>query len=220
MTEYMFKPPLPPFRTYKKTVFTHAMKTGSFVYQIGETPKLREKSKEIPVKEITTKETQAKLAYLKQCLIKYRKLTGAGRGITAVQVGIPERFSVIWMPQGKPTKLIKEKDLLVIINPIITKKASTLLRYPEICMSANPIIAPVVRPSWIEFSYYDEFGKKQYWDQKDTDRNGKMYNRVLQHEIDHMDGIINIDRVQSKELIFESDPTFYDKTEFEPITSK
>ena len=41
-----------------------------------------------------------------------------------------------------------------------------------------------------------------------------MYNRVFQHEIDHLNGIINIDRVESKELIFESDPNYYEKAEF------
>lgn len=40
-------------------------------------------------------------------------------------------------------------------------------------------------------------------------------NRIFQHEIDHMDGIINIDRTESsKELLLESDPDFYKKAIF------
>ncbi|MBP9719475.1 MAG: peptide deformylase, partial [Candidatus Levybacteria bacterium] len=112
------------------------------------------------------------------------------------------------------------KDLLIIINPVITKKSKDLYRYPEICMSANPLIAPVVRPAWIEFSYLDEHGKEQLWETKDDTKEGRLYNRVFQHEIDHMDGIINIDKVQSNELIFESDPTFYDKATFEKAGDK
>ena len=81
-------------------------------------------------------------------------------------------------------------------------------------MSANPIIANIVRPSWVEVEYYDEFGKKQYWNRKDSTKEDKIYNRVFQHEIDHMEGIINIDKVPSKELILQSDPSFYKSASF------
>ena len=141
--------------------------------------------------------------YLKSCLVKYRKITGYGRGITAVQVGITECFSIIYMGKG---------EMMALINPTVTKQSSEMLKYPEICMSAAPAIAPVVRPSWVEVEYFDEEGKKQIWQEKD-----KMYNRVIQHEIDHMLGIINIDRVQSKEIKFESDPSFYDKATFTKV---
>ncbi len=47
----------------------------------------------------------------------------------------------------------------------------------------------------------------------------KMYNRVIQHEIDHLPGIINLDRVESKEIIYESDPNFYKRAAFEPVSS-
>ena len=242
----MWKPQKPPFRAYKKNVFQKIMVTADFVYQIGESEDLRKSSKEVPLKEITTPDFQKKIAYLKSCMLEYRKLTGMGRGITAVQVGIPQRFSVIYMPlfsrhsgkqrflqnpdSGSPkgtahfvaeqARMTAFEDMVIIINPVITRKSKDLLRYPEICMSANPIIAPVVRPSWIEFSYIDEQGKKQVWEIKDASKEGKLYNRVFQHEIDHMDGIINIDKVQSEELIFESDPTFYDTAKFEKIRNK
>ncbi len=81
-------------------------------------------------------------------------------------------------------------------------------------MSASPIIVPVVRPSWIEFEYYDENGKKQIWNTKDDTKTNRIYNRVFQHEIDHMNGTINIDLVNSSELILKSDPKFYDKASF------
>lgn len=206
----MWKQQLAPFRKHKKQVFEDIINTLGFIYQIGEDKRLRLPSKEIPINKITSKETKEKIKYLKKCTLSYRKLTGKGRGITAIQVGIPERFSVIYMPEIKG-------ELLIVINPKITKKSEKLLKYPEICMSANPIIAPVIRPSWIEFEYYDENGEKQYWNRKDEDKLGKMYNRVFQHEIDHMDGIINIDLCDSKNLIFESDPKYYDKASFEEV---
>lgn|ERR1700722_14049180 len=200
-----WEPKLAPFRKFKKEVWEHCALVSDFIYQIGEYPELRERSKEVSLEKISEKVTQKKFAYLKKCLRNYRKLTGYGRGITAVQVGIPERFSVIFY----------NNDLLLIVNPLITKISKNKYLYPEMCMSANPIIAPTIRPAWIEFTYYDEKGEKKFWDTKDDTEIGKMMNRVFQHEIDHMDGIINIDRVSSpKDLILQSDPTFYDSANF------
>lgn len=202
-----------PFRKNKKKVFERVIAVSGFIHQIGESEALRQPSSEVKISNITTALFQKKIAYLKSCMRKYRTLTGAGRGITAVQVGIPERFSVIWMPELKG-------KLLIIINPKVTKQSKEQLSYPEMCMSANPIIAKVVRPAWIEFEYYDEAGRKQYWSTKADTKEGKLYNRVFEHEIDHMHGIINIDLVLSKTLIFESDPTLYDKATFKKAKTK
>lgn len=201
-----WQPTPPPFAKFKQDIFSKAAIVADFIYQIGEYEKLRQPSES--VRDITSSETQEKIAYLKDCLIKYRELTGVGRGITAVQIGIPERFSVVYTPE----------KILTIINPKITKRSTTLLKYPEICMSANPIIAPTVRPAWIEFEYFDEFGTKQLWTIKDDTDQGRILNRVFQHELDHMEGIINIDRVPSNELILQSDPEFYHHAGFEEVT--
>jgi len=203
-----WKPTQPPFVNFKKNVFQKAGEVAEFIYQIGEFNALRLPSKEVPLKEIKTEEFKSKVEYLKDCLLRYREITGYGRGITAVQIGIPERFSVIYTPE----------KLIIIINPKITKKSSEMLLYPEICMSANPIIAPTIRPSWVEFSYYDEEGRLRHWNTHNDRDKGKIMNRVFQHEIDHMDGIVNIDKVKDpKELILESDPKFYDTAKFEEV---
>lgn len=205
-----WKSKLPPFRKYKFKVFGNAIKTGQFIYQIGELEDLRKPSKEVPINKITSKEYQSKFKYIKNCLIKYRKLTGMGRGITAIQIGIAERFSVVYTP----------KELIIIINPKITKESKTFLKYPEMCMSANPIIVPTIRPAWIEFEYFDESGKQKIWKIKDKIKQGRTLNRVFQHEIDHMDGIINLDRGNPKEFILDSDPKFYQNAKFEKLPSK
>jgi peptide deformylase len=207
---------LPKFRKHKQKVFDNVISTGQFIHMIGENDALRKSSEKVLLKEIKSKDFQQKIAYIKKCMMRYRKLTGLGRGITGVQVGLPQRFAVIYLPI-KDSTLTHEKKLLLIINPKITKKSEEKLIYPEICMSANPIIAPVIRPSWIEFTYYDEEATIQHWNMKAHTKEGKIYNRVIQHEIDHMDGIINIDLVQSKELIFELDPVFYEKADFKQV---
>lgn len=203
-----WEPSKPPFTEFKKAVFHKAGLVSNFIFQIGEYPELRLPSHEVASKDISSLDFKKKVAYLKECLLKYRELTGYGRGISAVQIGIPECFSVIYTPE----------KLHVIINPLVTKSSKTLLTYPEMCMSANPIIVPIVRPSWIEFDYLGENGTTQHWDTKDDTEQGKIMNRVLQHEIDHMEGIINVDIVKDpKTILLESDPTFYKDARFEEV---
>lgn len=203
-----WQPQRPPFADFKKIVFQKAGEVSEFVYQIGEYEELRRHSKEVVIKDIKSVDFKAKVKYIKDSLLRYREITGYGRGITAIQIGIPEKFSVIYTPE----------QLILIINPKITKKSQKMLLYPEMCMSVNPVIAPTVRPSWIEFDYYDENGKLQRWKTKDDTDQGKIMNRVFQHEIDHMNGIINIDNIEDpKELILESDPNFYQNAKFEEV---
>ena len=81
-------------------------------------------------------------------------------------------------------------------------------------MRMNPVIVPTVRPSWIEFDYYDEKGKLNRW----KDKKDLILNRVFQHEIDHMEGTINIDKIKDNTKIFlESDPEFYTSAKFEKV---
>lgn len=203
-----WKPSKPSFPDFKKEIFEKAGSVSDFIYQIGESPILRDKSVEIPLNKITSRVTKIKIRYLKKCLIRYRKLTGAGRAIAAVQVGIAEKFAAIYTPE----------KIMIIINPKITKVSEDFLKYPEMCMSAVPVIVPLARPSWIEFDYFDESGNIQKWDTKSDTEQGMILNRVFQHEIDHMEGIVNIDLVKNpKELILHSDPDFYTSAKFEQI---
>lgn len=207
-----WKPLLPPFAKHKKALHHDPVATGHFIYQIGEAAMLRQPSRTVDPTGIATPLFQQKIAYVRKCMLDYRKLThGKGRGIAAVQVGIPETFFVVFMPERK-------EKVQVFINPVIEEKSAILFRYPEMCMSCNNLIAPVVRPSWITFTYLDAAGQTHEWTRKDTTKQGRMYNRVFQHEIDHLHGIINIDMVSSKELTFLSDKSFYAKARFEKIS--
>ncbi|HVT00846.1 MAG TPA: peptide deformylase [Patescibacteria group bacterium] len=205
----IWKPIKPPFAKHKAKILLEAVETGKFIFQIGEYDLIRKPSADVSVDKIKSKEIQKKIKYLKDCLVKFRKITGHGRGVTGVQVGIPERISVFWI----------EDKFIITINPKITNKSNKLYIYPEMCMSALPVIAPVVRPAWVEVEYYDENGVRQVWNTKDDTQPHIMMNRVLQHEIDHMNGIINIDLVKNpNELFLESDPKFYHEAKFEEVS--
>jgi peptide deformylase len=216
MPKNVWEPTLPPGRAYKRENLAEIRKASLFIYQVGESPLLRKPSKRIVVKDIRSPVVQAKIAYLQSCLRRYTRLTnGKGRGLAGIQVGIHERLFVAYL--GKETK---NKAITVFINPKIEEESGVLLRYDEACMSANSLVAPVVRPAWIRFSYYDEQGRMQVWEQKDTTYHFRMLNRVLQHEIDHLEGIINIDKVPSVSLGFESFKDQYKAAKFEAIISK
>lgn len=188
--------------SYKKSVFKTALKVAHLTYQIGESDLLREESEEVKTGEIESKKIQTIISKLKKTLLKYKRLTGKGRGIAAVQIGIPLKIAVIFI----------NNNLVTIINPEIVKKSKKLLAYPEICMSANPIIAKVARPAWVKVLYLDETGKAQIWNNEED----LIINRVFQHELDHMEGIINIDLVKPGELILDSDPDHFKKAKFTP----
>lgn len=207
-------PSLPPAREYKKENLREIERFSQFIYTVGEYPILRSPSIAVIEQEMTSNEMKQKYAYLKKCMREFRRITkGKGRGIAGVQVGIPERFFLLYQPGIK-------KPFTIIINPVVTKKSIELLSYPESCMSANSLIADVIRPAWIEFEYFNEWGQKQYWQLKATTKQGKMYNRIVQHEIDHLDGIINIDYVPASSLIFEMGTEYYGKARFRKISKK
>lgn len=186
--------------SYKRSVFTNAAKVAHLTYQIGETDILRKKSDVVDVNKIKSAKIRSVISKLSSTLLEFRQLTGKGKGIAAVQIGIPLQIAVIFL----------KKDLLTIINPKVINRSKTLLIHPEICMSANPIIAQVTRPEWSEFSYLDELGNTKVW----KDKKNRILNRVFQHEIDHMNGIININLVASKDLILDSDPRFFKRAKF------
>jgi peptide deformylase len=213
MNKPIWQPTLPPGRDYKATNLTELRHASAFIYQVGESPILRAKAAKVPVKEITNSVTQEKIKYVKNCLLRYTRLThGKGRGLAAPQVGIHERFFVAYIGR-KPDV----SSLSVFINPDIEEISDVLYRYNEACMSANSLVAPVVRPAWIRFSYYNEAGEKQVWQQRDTTSHFRMLNRVFEHEIDHLDGVINIDLVPSASLTFESFPGKYKRARFEKV---
>lgn len=188
---------------YKKSVFEQAAKVSHLTYQIGETELLRKKSENVKISEINSPAIKKIIQKLKKTLKEYKKLTGKGRGVAAVQTGIPLTIAVIFIG----------KNIETIINPKIVKKSKDLFLYPEICMSANPVIAKVVRPGWVEVKYFNGDGNQKTWKNKED----LILNRVFQHEIDHMEGIINIDLVKSKDLILDSSPDFFKNAKFEKV---
>ena len=105
-----------------------------------------------------------------------------GIGLAAIQVGVPKRILVIDL--GKK----ENKNMpLFFVNPKIIKKNDKLGTYEEGCLSVPDQFAEIDRPNKCTVEYLDYNGKK-----KVLDADGLLAT-CLQHEMDHLEGILFID---------------------------
>lgn len=126
---------------------------------------------------------------LKDTLDEFRRINGFGRAIAAPQIGIPKRF--IAFNQGN--------DNRIIINPVVTWHCEESFTLWDDCMSLPDLLVKVKRFKSVSISYLDEMGTKQTWDDIKPD-----LSELFQHEIDHLDGILMVDRaISSKDIIYK-----------------
>ena len=105
-----------------------------------------------------------------------------GIGLAAIQIGVPKNLIVIDLLTKE-----KKKDPFFFVNPKIIKKSSKMSKYDEGCLSIPNLFAEIQRPSECEVEYLDYQGKK-----KILKANGLLAT-CIQHEIDHLNGILFID---------------------------
>jgi peptide deformylase len=111
-----------------------------------------------------------------------------GVGLAAPQVGILSRFLVMMDPDSK--------QVFRMINPRIVSHSENTCRMEEGCLSVLgndglPVFSNVVRPESVLVEWTDEAG-----DKKMAEMSG-LPARVVQHETDHLDGILFIDHLPS-----------------------
>ena len=105
-----------------------------------------------------------------------------GIGLAAVQVGILRRVIVIDI-----SKYDKKKNPIFLVNPKITHKSKKTSVYEEGCLSLPGHFAEIERPSECFVNYIDYNGRE-----KELKADGLLAT-CLQHEIDHLNGILFID---------------------------
>ncbi|PSB14377.1 peptide deformylase [filamentous cyanobacterium CCP1] len=109
-----------------------------------------------------------------------------GIGLAAPQVGVHKQLIVVdCEPDEAATPAI------VLINPVITKFSRDTCVIQEGCLSIPKVFLDVTRPEVIEVSYKDENGRPQKMTAKG------LLSRVIQHEIDHLNGVMFVDRVDN-----------------------
>jgi|MTBAKSStandDraft_2_1061841.scaffolds.fasta_scaffold02178_7 peptide deformylase len=113
-----------------------------------------------------------------------------GIGLAAPQVGINKRIVVI------DTSFGEDRDhILVLINPQITQKGQETVVMEEGCLSFPELYIPVERSRSISVKAVSLKGEPLQFEATDY------FARVIQHEVDHVNGVLMIDRVSPEKRI-------------------
>ncbi len=108
-----------------------------------------------------------------------------GIGLAAPQIGILQRITVVDLSFKKTPE-----DKLVLINPEIVERKGKQLE-EEGCLSLPDIREKVSRAAWVKVRAQDEHGEWQEYEGEG------LMSRAFQHEIDHLDGVLFIDRISA-----------------------
>ncbi len=127
-----------------------------------------------------------------------------GVGLAAIQVGIFQRFLV--MDVGINEGEVIHRDPLILVNPVIQARDGKIT-WEEGCLSCPELTVPVERSQKIEVHALDRHGKPQTLIAED------LMAVCIQHEIDHLDGILIFDKLSrlkqdlyKKDLLRSSQP--------------
>ena len=157
-------------------------------------PKLREISQPVSQQECAI--VQPIIDQLHTAMMDFRAQYHRGRAIAAPQIGVMKR--ILYMHIDKP---------VVFINPIFTYKSPELIELWDDCMSFPDLLVKVKRHTTVTLSFKDLEWKDQSWD-----LSGDL-SELLQHEYDHLDGILAIDRaLDNKSFALYSQKQYIDFT--------
>jgi peptide deformylase len=132
------------------------------------------------VEDVKATETKATIRDLEDTLADFRKKNGFGRGIAAPQIGFLRRILFIDFP--------KEKISRLMINPRITWQSQERIQLWDDCFSFPDLLVKVERAREINVSYLSRSGENC-----SLSARGDL-SELLQHEIDHLDGILAVQR--------------------------
>jgi len=154
-------------------------------------PVLRAKARRVEPSEIQRPGVQKLIDDVIETMNEYR-----GIGLAAPQVHESVRLIVVGIQQDDEDDEDKSNiELLPLINPEITVLGSDLIEGWEGCLSVPEVRGRVLRPTEIRVQALDRRGKR-------IDRTLQGFAaRVVQHEADHLDGILFLDRMRSFETL-------------------
>lgn len=169
---------------------------------------LRKKAADVPVADIAGPRIQGLIKAMKETL----SLTPDGVGLAAPQVAESLRIFIVseeaeeidraekegWKRRKKESLEKKEHEpyekrpwkYYVFINPVVKKVSRKMLEDAEGCLSVPKKYGVVMRHEKITVEAYDEDGKKI------TRGSSRFFARVMQHELDHLEGTLFIDKIK------------------------
>jgi peptide deformylase len=148
------------------------------ILQLGH-PGLRQAS--APVGDVHNEDFQQEARHLTETLQAFRMRFGFGRAIAAPQIAVPKRFIAV---------NLGEKPFLVI-DPEFTWRSEETFTMWDDCMSFPGLLVRLRRHRSVSLSYRDEAGLSRDWERLDLPSA-----ELMQHELDHLDGILAVDRAE------------------------
>ena len=144
-------------------------------------PILRRVAEQITPAEFNNPKLGHLVAKLKEVLARETD----GVGLAAPQIGVSKRVFVI-----SPKIFKKPEKHLVYINPCIVKSSGKFLEHDEGCLSVRDIYGKIKRSDKTRIEAYNELGKKF------TRGASGLLAEIFQHEVDHLNGLLFIDKAR------------------------
>jgi peptide deformylase len=148
---------------------------------------LRQSATRMSADDIKSEKTKSLIKRMKFTLTNKKR----GVGLAAPQVGRDLALAVILIQPTKHRPEVSPLEL-TLINPEIPSSSSRKIQMWEGCLSCgpSPLFAKVPRYKTVEVRYHDETGKLQ------KQKYEGLAAQVIQHEVDHLNGILFVDRVK------------------------
>lgn len=172
------------------------------VLLLGE-PDLRRVS--APVGDVGAPAFRADAGRLVATLAAFRRAHGFGRAISAPQIGVARRFIAVDLGDGPR----------LVVDPTIEWASDDRITMWDDCMSFPGLLVRVSRIRSITVRFRDVQGSEVVWERLDV-----ATSELLQHEIDHLDGVLAVDRAIDRDAIvlreaFDRDPSrFLDQVDY------
>ena len=157
-------------------------------------PRLRRVCRE--VSDFADPALRSACADLTDTLVDFQRRRGFGRAIAAPQIGVDLRLVAMDPAHGPP----------LVINPEITWRSEESMTLWDDCMSFPDLLVRLRRWRSVSLRYRDAEGAARVWNRLEPG-----VAELLQHEIDHLDGVLAVDRALDREAIalravFEAEP--------------
>jgi len=127
-----------------------------------------------------------------------------GVGLAAIQIGVPKRVLIVNIPvegeEGDDDLIQPPENTLEIINPLITYRSDETVKFQEGCLSVPGVYEDIERHAMVTIEYQDRYGERFVIE------DDEFLAIALQHEIDHLDGKLFIEKLSyTKRKKFEKE---------------
>lgn len=152
-----------------------------------------------PIADLADPALEGGIRQLQGALHAFRRVHGFGRGIAAPQIGLSWRLVAAHLDG---------RDHL-LFNPVITWHSEQTMVLWDDCMSFPDLRVRVRRPRSVSMRFQDRDGVEHHWEDM-----GPSLSELFQHELDHLDGVLGVDRGLDREAlvlraVFEADPEHF-----------